>query len=179
MKLENVLKHNKPRNKVNFFSSFSSEVKDSVDGVLDREPCPNCSTDMLNNKCFSCGYWLGEDYFQYLTEKLDIKRIPKNKEEKIELRTITGDCFFVFKEGCTISESSASLLVEIEWEKIRFTTTYSLLKKEESVTIHNIKFDTMPEVIKNWKWKKKYIEFKYLKKFVFSVLIDTKINPFL
>ncbi len=172
---------NTPKWKKDFFSSISGEFKDSVDSVLEIEPCPNCNTDMTSRKCLNCWYWLWEDYIQHLTEKaslLGVRSVSKKLINKTELRTITGEYFFVFQDSCVISQSSASFLIEISWEKIRFSTDFSVLKKEDSNIVYNIKFNSMPEVNKGWKWKKKYIDFKYLKKFAFSILTDSRIVSF-
>lgn len=163
-------------------------VKDNVSSILEIEPCPNCGKDMVAWKCSDskiCWYGHGQNYLDKKTEqRLQRSLYMQWNWQKYELITLLGEKFYYFDYYWRIKENRATIELYIKWEILKFEVEYEIKESTLGKTIENIRFfwDIKKQSYdKTWKrrFKKHFIEYKILKKYVFSVLSDIRFNKFL
>lgn len=163
---------------------YLESVKKDVELLINEETCPNCGSSMFGGKCENydwCWYWHWDDFEWILCEDLIIKneKIDWNWK-KYELTTIWWEKFYFYNYFWRIENNKANIQIKI-WEKLlKINLSYEILENDEIKTIWNIKILSKVKIKqKNWKWKDCFVYYRDLKKYIISVLSDTRFNNYL
>lgn len=179
------LSHNKLTKPNSFNIDF---VKEDVSDILNIEPCPNCSRNLINWKCEdskNCWYWHWQDYLDKKEEQKEKKSLNMMWNwKKYELITILWEKFNYYDFFWRVKENTANLEIEIKWEIYRFNVEYEIIETDSHKTIENIRFIWSVEIQSKDKkgkirWKTYYFKYNDLKKYTFWVLADIRFNKFL
>lgn len=166
---------------------YTESVKEYIRVLVSEQTCPNCWASLFDWMCENldtCWYWHWDEFLDkqkqkeedILDKKEKLSLSQKWNWKKYKLSTIWAKSFNFYNYYWRIEKEKANIQIEIDWVKLKMNLVYSIEEKDDIKQINNIRFIGKVKKYKSWSWQEVFINYRDLKKYVITILLDTRFN---